>query len=378
MAAAKDETYRRAFLSILVILVTIAFVAVMRRFLITLLLAAIFTALLHPSYRRLLKVFKGRRYLTSAITLLLTVLLVVVPLIVFVGVLVAQSLQVSERALPWIQDRLSNPSELMRRLEAVPFFEHLRPYREQILTSLGELVRNLGNITVSAVTALTKSTLAIALQLVILIYAMFYFLINGGKALAMIFDHIPLSKRESTQIIEKFVVVTRAALMSTFVVGIIQGSLAGLAFWVVGIGGAVFWGTLMGVTSMIPAVGATIVWLPASIYLMLNNRVGAGIGLFLFCGLVVGSVDNVLRPRLVGRDTQLHDLIVLLSTLGGIMLLGAIGFIIGPIVAALFITVWDIYATFMRGSAGMERITTLDPNVDAKKATKLENKKDVS
>lgn len=367
---AKDETYRRTFLSILVIAVTIAFVAVMRRFLITLLLAAIFTALLHPTYRHLLKVFKGRRYVASATTLLLTILLIVVPLIIFVGVLVGQALQVSERAVPWIQDHLSNPSELFRRLEGVPLLDHLRPYREHILTNLGELVRNLGNITVSAVTALTKSTLAIALQLVILIYAMFYFFINGGKALATIFDHIPLSKKESTQIVERFVVVTRAALMSTFVVGIIQGTLAGIAFWVAGIGGAVFWGTLMGVASMIPAVGATIVWLPASIYLMLNGRVGAGIALLLFCGLVVGSVDNVLRPRLVGRDTQLHDLIVLLSTLGGIMLMGAIGFIIGPIVAALFITVWDIYATFMRGSAGMEKITTLETTkTDIKKET---------
>jgi len=365
--AAKDETYRRTFLSILVILVTVAFVAVMRRFLITLLLAAIFTALLHPTYRHILKKFKGRRYLASATTLLLTILLIVIPIIIFVGVLVGQSLQVSERAVPWIQDRLSNPSELMRRLEAVPFMEHLRPYREQILTGLGELVRNLGDITVSAVTALTKSTLALGLQLVILIYAMFYFFINGGKALAMIFDHIPLSKNESRQIIEKFVVVTRAALMSTFVVGIIQGTLAGVAFWVAGIGGAVFWGTLMGVASMIPAVGAAIVWIPAALYLMLNQRVGAGISLFLFCALIVGSVDNVLRPRLVGRDTQLHDLIVLLSTLGGIMLMGAIGFIIGPIVAALFITVWDIYATFMRGSAGMEKITTLETKTDTKK-----------
>jgi predicted PurR-regulated permease PerM len=148
--------------------------------------------------------------------------------------------------------------------------------------------------------------------------------------------------------------------MSTFVVGVIQGALGGIAFWVAGIQGAVFWGTLMFVFSMIPGIGTALVWLPASIYLITTGRIAAGLLLFAFCGLIVGSVDNVLRPRLVGKDTKLHDLVVLLSTLGGIMLLGAIGFIIGPIVAALFITVWDIYAQFMRGSAGMEKISTLE------------------
>jgi len=360
LATAKDQTYRRAFLSILVIVVTIAFVAVMRSFLITLLLAAIFTALLHPFYRSLLQLFRGRQTLASLVTLLLTILVVVLPMILFLGVLVAQALDVSQRAVPWIQDQLSNPSELMRRLESVPGFEDLQPYRQQILTRLGELVGLIGTFTVNLITSATKGTFAFALQLVILVYAMFFFLMSGGKALAQIFDHVPLSRAESKQIVSRFVVVTRAALMSTFVVGVIQGALGGIAFWVAGIQGAVFWGTLMFVFSMIPGIGTALVWLPASIYLITTGRIAAGLLLFAFCGLIVGSVDNVLRPRLVGKDTKLHDLVVLLSTLGGIMLLGAIGFIIGPIVAALFITVWDIYAQFMRGSAGMEKISTLE------------------
>jgi predicted PurR-regulated permease PerM len=348
----KSETYRRTFLGVLVVAVTIAFIAVMRNFLITLLLAAIFSALLHPFYRRVLRLFRGHKTIASATTLLLTILVVIVPLVLFIGVLVSQAVHVSQQAMPWIQEQLGNPSELERRLEKLPGFERIEPYREQILTKLGELVGTIGSFTVNKLSAVTKSTLTFAIQLVILLYAMFFFLMSGGAFLERILVHVPLSKNETGQIVGRFVSVTRAALASTLVIGVIQGTLGGLAFWVAGIKGAVFWGTLMAVLSMIPGVGATLVWLPAAIYLVLSGRVADGMMLFAFCAVIVGSVDNLLRPRLVGKETRLHDLIVLLSTLGGIMLMGAVGFIIGPVIAALFITVWDIYSAFVRGSTG--------------------------
>jgi predicted PurR-regulated permease PerM len=179
---------------------------------------------------------------------------------------------------------------------------------------------------------------------------MFFFLMNGGAILDRILVHVPLSKSESDVIVGRFVSVTRATLASMLVIGVLQGTLGGLAFAVAGIPGAVFWGTLMAVLSMIPGVGATLVWLPAAIYMVLSGQVAAGMMLFAFCAVIVGSVDNVLRPRLVGKDTKLPDLVVLLSTLGGITLMGAVGFIIGPVIAALFISVWDIYTAYVGGS----------------------------
>ncbi len=136
--------------------------------------------------------------------------------------------------------------------------------------------------------------------------------------------------------------MTRATLKGTLVIGVIQGTLAGLAFAVVGIEGALFWGTIMAVLSIIPAVGAAVVWIPAVIYLLSSGQVFAGLGLLLWCGIVVGSSDNILRPILVGKDTKMPDLLVLLSTLGGIGVYGALGVIIGPIIAALFLTVWAL------------------------------------
>ena len=143
--------------------------------------------------------------------------------------------------------------------------------------------------------------------------------------------------------LEKFTSVTRATLKGTAVIGILQGIVAGLAFAVVGIPSAVFWGTIMTILSVIPGIGSALVWGPAAVILAASGHYAKAIGLALFCGLVVGSLDNFLRPRLVGKDTQMHELLILFGTLGGIFMFGAVGIIIGPIVAALFVTVWEIY-----------------------------------
>jgi predicted PurR-regulated permease PerM len=149
-------------------------------------------------------------------------------------------------------------------------------------------------------------------------------------------------------LLERFVSVTRATLKGSLLIGIIQGALAGLAFWLAGIPGAAFWGTITAVVSIIPAIGSAIIWVPMVIYLLVTGHTGAGLGLLLWSVLVVSTIDNFLRPRLVGRDTRMSDLLVLLSTLGGLGLFGPVGFIVGPIVAALFVTVWHIYGEAFR------------------------------
>jgi predicted PurR-regulated permease PerM len=357
----RNETYRRVFLALLVTAVTIGFVAVMRKFLITLLLAGIFSAMLNPAYERVVLLLRGHRSVASALTLVFIVLVVLLPLALFVGVLVTQAVNVSQQAMPWIQQQISSPSQLMNRLQEIPGFDRLTPYRGEILTKLGELAGTIGSFMASKLSDVTKGTLALGLQFVVMLYAMYFFLVDGGKVLDRILSYVPLSKKESGMIVERFVTVTRAALASTVVIAIVQGTLGGFAFAVAGINGAVFWGTLMGVTSMFPGVGTALVWVPAVAYLILSDHVLSGLLLLAFCALVVGSVDNVLRPRLVGKDTRLPDLVVLLSTLGGIMLFGPVGFIIGPVIAAVFITVWDIYAKSLRTSA------TTEPSSDSKR-----------
>jgi predicted PurR-regulated permease PerM len=143
--------------------------------------------------------------------------------------------------------------------------------------------------------------------------------------------------------IQRFRAVSLAALKGTLVIGAIQGALGGVAFAVAGIDGSALWGTLMAVVSALPGIGAPLVWIPVVAYLGITGRVLAAVLLTLWCAIVVGLVDNFLRPSLVGKDAQMSDLLILISTLGGIALFGAIGFLVGPIVAALFVTLWELY-----------------------------------
>ncbi len=159
---------------------------------------------------------------------------------------------------------------------------------------------------------------------------MFFFLTGGPGLLTGVLAYLPLTEADEQRMVGKFVSVTRATLKGTILIGAAQGLLGGLAFWTVGIDGAIFWGTVMTVLSIIPGVGGALVWIPAAIILMISGEMWRGIVLALFCALVVGSVDNLLRPRLVGQDTKMHELLIFFSTLGGLMFFGASGFIWVP------------------------------------------------
>ena len=177
---------------------------------------------------------------------------------------------------------------------------------------------------------------------------MFFFLTGGPDLLQGVLAYLPLTAVDKQRMLEKFVSVTRATLKGTVLIGLAQGVLGGLAFWAANVDGAVFWGTMMTVLSIIPGVGGALIWVPAGIILISTGEVWRGIALAGFCGLVVGSVDNLLRPRLVGQDTKMHELLILFSTLGGLLLFGVMGFILGPILAALFVTAWEMFGTAFR------------------------------
>lgn len=341
-------SFRKAFLVVLVLAISATFVAMIRSFLLTILLAGIFSGLAYPLYARLVRLFRGRRALASAVTLAAGVVLVGGPLLTVLGIVAAQAFRVSETVTPWIRDHLAEATSFEGYVQRVPGIEHLEPYREQILTKAGELVGSTGSFLFRSISATTRGTVALLFQFALLLYTMFFFLTDGDKLLRKIMFYLPLPEEDERRMAEKFVSVTRATLKGTLLIGILQGTLAGAGFAAAGIQGAVFWGTVMTLLSVIPGIGTALVWAPAVIVLLVTGKVGWGIALAVWCALVVGSVDNVLRPRLVGRDTQMHDLLVLFGTLGGILLFGVVGFIVGPIVAALFVTVWEMYGTMFR------------------------------
>lgn len=343
-----ENKFRLAFAILLAVAISAFFIAMVRPFLMTIFLAAIFAGLAQPLYRRLLAPLRGRKSLASLLTLLIVLVAVAGPLLTFLGVLASQAVQVAQSVGPWIESHVGEPGSFARLQERFPALERLEPYRDEIIAKLGQAVGAVGNFLVGELSAATRRTVTFFFHLFLLVFTMFFFLKDGHAILARVLSFVPLSEGDKHLIVDKFTSVTRATFKGTLVIGVLQGSLAGAAFAVAGIDGAVFWGTVMTVLSIIPGLGTALVWVPAAVYLGAVGRPGAAVALAVFCALVVGSVDNLLRPRLVGRDVKMHQLLILFGTLGGLALFGVVGFIIGPVVAALFVTVWDIYGTVSR------------------------------
>jgi predicted PurR-regulated permease PerM len=309
-------------------------------------LAAVLSGLLYPLFRRLAAHLPNRPS-AAIVTVVLVFFAIIVPVLFLVFAFVREAARLTNEIAPWIQAQLSGEGPQWQVPGWVPFSYYLEPYRDQILTRLGDLVSQAGSFLVNGVSFVTESTLLFVLNLFIMLYTMF-FLFLAGPRLWAIFDYMPLTREDVELIAEKGLSIGRATLKSTVVVGVLQGALAGSAFVIAGIQGPVFWGVVMAFASVIPGIGAAIVWIPAVIYLLVTGHLVAGLALLAWCALVVSSVDNFLRPWLVGSDARMPDVVILLSTLGGIAMFGAPGILIGPLVAGLCITSWHIFSATFR------------------------------
>jgi predicted PurR-regulated permease PerM len=337
------HTVNNLVLIILVFLISVLFLSMIRQFLMAILLAGIFSAMAQPAFRKIARLLGGRLNVSSLLTLMLFSLLVLLPLSGLLGIITAQAVKVGQSVTPWVQRQIAEPAAFTEYLQKIPLYEEMLPYHDQIIRKAGELASRISEFLVNSLSAGAVGTVNYIFMFFVFLYSSYFFLIDGKVLLDRILYYLPLEDREEKRLLDRFTSVTRATLKGTAVIGVLQGGMAGLAFAVVGIDAAVFWGTVMTVLSIIPAVGSALVWVPAAIILAIGGSYFKAVGLALFCGFVVGSLDNVLRPRLVGKDTQMHDLMIFFGTLGGIALFGVIGFVVGPIIAALFVTIWDLY-----------------------------------
>lgn len=349
-----QDRFNQAFVLLLLLFISALFLAMVWPFLMTIIMAGIFSALTRPLYRWLERRFGGRRSLAAAVALLLIIFVVLLPLAGLIGAVTGEAIKVGETVRPWVQKQLSQPAEFSALLEKIPFYDYILPYKETILLKAGELVGRFSSFLINSLSSVTVMTAQFIFMLFIFLYTMFFFLVDGDRILNWIMRYLPLNREDGARMLDRFTSVTRATLKGVAVIGILQGVLTGAAFAVIGIPSAIFWGTVTAVMSLVPGVGTAIVWLPASIILASSGHYGPAIGLFVFCSLVVGGLDNFLRPRLVGQDTRMHDLMILFGTLGGIMMFGVTGIIIGPIVAALVVTVWEIYGVAFKDSLPAE------------------------
>jgi len=337
------STVNKSVLLIVVLFISAVFLSMIRAFLMAIFLAGLFSALVHPLYRRFVGWTGGRRAIASLTTILLITLFVLLPLAGLMGIVTAQAIKVGESVKPWVQQQIASPSTLFAKLEALPFYDKVLPYRDVIFQKAGEMVGKISAFLIDSLSSAAMGGVNFLFMTLVLLYTMFFFLMDGDQLIRKILYYLPLEDDDEQRMLSRFTSVARATLKGTAVIGVLQGGLAGLAFAVVGIPSAVFWSVLMVLLSILPGIGTALIWIPAAGILAAKGLWPQAIGLVIFCGAVVGSLDNVLRPRLVGKDTQMHELLIFFGTLGGIMMFGFVGFIIGPIVAALFTTIWDIY-----------------------------------
>lgn len=306
-----------------------------------------------PLHVALVKRLGGREGLSASITLVVIIAVVIIP----AGLLGVSLVQEASGIYARVENgEIDLGGVLAKGVNALPASVEAMA-KQYGLTNSGRLQEIIGPGLSSGLKAVAGQALNVgqgALSLLAALGVMLYltfFLLRDGDTLGDRFrTALPLQPDLRDRLIEKFLTVVRATMKGTVAVAVMQGIVGGLIFWFLGVEGALLWGLLMGFFSLIPAVGTGIVWVPVALYLLLTGSVWQGVVL-VFCGLfVIGLIDNLLRPILVGKDTKLPDFVVLIATVAGLELYGLTGFIVGPIIAALFIAVWDM-VTQVRGQS---------------------------
>ncbi|WP_322102893.1 AI-2E family transporter [Paraburkholderia sp. J41] len=325
--------------------VSVALCFVLAPFFSTVLWGAILALIFQPVQRRLVAKLGRRRNLAALITLTTCLLIVIFPLTLVAGTLVQQVASAYAQVRGGSLDIGAYFSQIVHALPQ-SIQNLLARYDLMDLPGLQQRL-SAGAAQISqfvATRAFTfgQNTLQFLVSFGVMLY-LFFFLVRDGREISrLIRDAIPLDEQHKLHLIRKFTTVIRATVKGNVAVAVVQGTLGGLALWVLGIQGPLLWGFVMMVLSLLPAVGAALVWAPIAVYFISTGALAKGIGLAIFGSVVIGTVDNVLRPVLVGKDTRLPDWVVLISTLGGISLIGINGFVIGPLIAALFISCWDL------------------------------------
>lgn len=345
----QEQFERRTFL-ILLVVVSIAFGFILKPFWTAIFWACAIAVVFAPLQHRLEQWWGIRPNTNALVTLIVCMFIVVMPLIFVTKILVQEGVQLYQL----LESGAIDPRAMLTELrEAFPIIDELlvefginpNNIREQVI----ELSQALSKFLARETLSIGQNTFSVLVSIGLMMYLAFFLLRDGTKVSRSIVHALPLGETRIQALIEKFVEATRATIKGNLVVAIVQGALGGVIFWLLGIAAPLLWGVIMAFLSLIPAVGAAIVWFPVAVYLYATGHWIDATILVAYGAVIIGLADNVLRPILVGRDTKLPDYVVLFSTIGGISLFGIIGFVIGPLIAALFMSVWQIFVVdFMR------------------------------
>ena len=338
-----QASMRRIFFLLLVGGVTYWFFDLISSLLMPIFWATVLAIVFQPVSKYFCRRTGGRENFAATFTTILITLVVLLPISLIVLAMVNEASNLIAKVnsgeldpnivVTWVEDRI--PAAEMIAEDFKIDFDQVRDRVRTGITDLGQLVANQAVI-------IGQNFLKLAVQFFLTLYLLWFFLRDGHTIKEMAIRALPLGDREERMLFSRFAAVSRATLKGTLIVAIIQGTLGGLLFWACGIHSPFFWGVMMTMLSLLPIGGAAVIWIPTAIFLAIQGDYARAITIVLIGSLAIGLVDNLLRPLLVGRETQMPDYLVLITTLGGITTFGLAGFIIGPVVAALFLSVWEL------------------------------------
>lgn len=342
-----ETTLQYKTLILLLVLVTIAFIWILLPFYGAVFWAVILGIIFAPVQRKLQIKFNWSRNLTSLCTLMICLVIAILPVIVISALLVQEGTMLYKNVETGQLDIAGYLAE----------FKDLLPHSVQALLDrlgMGDLEGLRDKIAKGAMQgsqylatqafSFGQGTFDFVVSVFIMLYLLYFFLRDGQELVRKIRTAFPLGEQQKRRLQLKFTRVVRATVKGNVVVAVTQGALGGFIFWVLDIPSALLWAVIMAFLSLLPAVGAGIVWAPVAVYFLLSGMIWQGVVLGLFGVFVIGLVDNVLRPILVGKDTKMPDYLILISTLGGMSVFGLNGFVIGPLVAALFMSSWGLFS----------------------------------
>ncbi len=331
----------------LLLIVTLAFFSTIKVFAYPIFWAMVIAAIFYPLYKWLNTKLKHPD-LSSTITLITVFLVIVIPFSILGTLIIKQSvdlyssingnrgqiLQAVQDTTRWIQN---NPITKQLNFDDAFWVEKFSQFTQTVTTFL-----------INSATAFTQNSVTFIIMFIVMFYALFFFLRDGEKLLHKLMHLCPLGDRYEQKLYDRFTSTARATIKGNLILGAIQGGLGVLLFALTGIPGALIWGIIMMLFCVIPGLGSFIVWFPIGLITLLTGNTWQGVVILSVGALLISTIDNFLRPVLVGKDIQMHPLLVLFSTLGGIVVFGASGFVIGPIIAALFMAFWDMYEEYYR------------------------------
>ncbi len=341
------ELQNKVFLALLV-LVTIAFGLIIWPFNGAVWWAIFIAIVFMPLHRRLERRFGHRPSLAALVTLTITLVVAILPLVLLTISVTQEAASIYAR----VKSGELNPAQFLQQIvDGLPSW--LRGLMDRfglpnVAAVQSRLVAGLsqsGQTITSQALSIGQTTFDFVISFFLMLYLLFFLLRDGPGLSGRIVEAIPLQRHHKRELFAKFVTVVRATVKGNILVALIQGLLGGVALAFLGVPGATLWGAVMALLSLLPAIGAAIVWLPVALWFLMTGALWQGFALIAWGVLVIGLVDNLLRPLLVGKDTKLPDYLVLFSTVGGMAIFGLNGFVIGPVIAAMFVAAWDIFAT---------------------------------